>query len=128
MKDKENYLPSNKNIKRMFWILIHFFFLWISSYCWFWLLCIFNCSFSLYLLHVSSESICSQSFCCKKTNANFVTGTNFCRWMSAYKFQVFITISINSLSLPKLLCDTTEINNIFNLQVFLILSRIIFIR
>ena len=36
--------------------------------------------------------------------------------MSAYKFQVFITIGINSPRLSKVLSDTIEINNTLNLH------------
>ena len=35
--------------------------------------------------------------------------------MSVYKFQVFITIDRNSLSIPKVFYDTTEINDLLNL-------------
>ena len=40
---------------------------------------------------------------------------DFLRQMSAYKFQGFITIEINSLSLPKVLYDIIEINYMLNL-------------
>ena len=36
--------------------------------------------------------------------------------MSAYKFQVFIPLNRNSLSLPKVLYDAIQINNISNLM------------
>ena len=44
-----------------------------------------------------------------------------------YKFQVFVTTGINSLSLPKVIYDTIEINTTWNLIIntFLILNRII---
>ena len=44
-----------------------------------------------------------------------IRDTYFQKQMSAYKFQVFITIGINLLSLSKLLYDTTEIDNTLNL-------------
>ena len=39
--------------------------------------------------------------------------TDFQRLMSIYKFQVFITFSKNSLNHPKIVYDTTKINNKF---------------
>ena len=58
---------------------------------------------------------------------NFIVERYFCKlnfvnqqfrfsiWITAYKFQVFITISIHPLNLPKVMYHTTEINNTLNL-------------
>ena len=46
----------------------------------------------------------------------FYSGSNFQRQMSAYKFQVFITVGINTLSLPTVLYDATEMNSMLNLS------------
>ena len=47
--------------------------------------------------------------------------------MSAYKFQAFIIIDLDSLNLPKVLYDMIEINKLNLIKIFLIFNGIIFI-
>ena len=62
------------------------------------------------LLHISSISIISFCRIERLRQIFHIKGTDFQRQMSAYKFPVFITKRINSLSLPKVLCNTTKTN------------------
>ena len=79
------------------------------------MLCILaDCSLYSKSLHFAMK--CHIILLCKEIIANWIlhiTGRNFQKRMSAYKFQVFITLNINSPSLPPVLKDTTEINMLY---------------
>ena len=78
------------------------------SCCWFWILCI--------LQILGFPHIYSISFYCAKRSLHieflYIKGIAFQLWMSAYKFQAFITIGMNLIRFPKVLHYKTEIKDV----------------
>ena len=109
-KEWRNWMKAEIKEIKILYTFAHFLFYWIKirvltasadSECFvYWLTKVFIQIYSMFCPAMSYPFIVKRDDC--KLNFHN-SGTYFQKWMSAYKFQVFITNNLNLLRRPKLL-------------------------